>query len=106
MIFRYSPTLIWLRSWAHMVKVRLSRASVDARGFQFSGDLPRGRATRRLPELRRCRLPVEGVFARAVLLQMCQPRDRLFHAGPVAGRHPPQRDRRSLEMLDQSTRRP
>jgi hypothetical protein len=45
-------------------------------------------------------LPIEGVFAGAVLLQMRQPRDGLFHARPVAVLHPPQRNGRPFEMLE------
>src|SRR5690348_8556823 len=35
-----------------------------------------------------------------MLFQMRQARDGLFHAWPMAGRHPPQRDGRSLKMLE------
>jgi hypothetical protein len=40
------------------------------------------------------------MIARAMLLQMRQPRDGLLDARPMAGRHPPQRDGRSLKMLE------
>src|SRR5215813_11256600 len=59
-----------------------------------------GRTTRRLPKLGGCRLPIEGVVARAVLFQVIEPRDRLLDAGPVAGRHPPHHEIRPIEMLE------
>src|SRR5262249_18052263 len=59
-----------------------------------------GRTTRRLPKLCGCRLPIEGVVARAVLFQMIEPRDRLFDARPGASRHPPHHEIRPLEMLE------
>src|SRR6185312_4367613 len=56
--------------------------------------------TRRLRQLRGGRHPIKGVFARPVLLQMVQPRNRLLYAGTVSGAHPPHHKIWSVEMLE------
>src|ERR1700730_11818042 len=58
-----------------------------------------GRTTRRLPKLRGRRLPIKRVVAWTVLLQVLNPRDRLLDARAMAGRHPPQHDRRPFKMF-------
>ena len=64
------------------------------------GDLSCGHTTRRLPKLCGCHLPIEGVVARSVLFQVIEPRHRLLDARPVANRHPPHHEIRTLEMLE------
>src|SRR5262245_19720604 len=59
-----------------------------------------GRTTRRLPKLCRCRLPIEGVVARAVLFEVIEPGNRLLDARQVAGRHPPHHEIRPIEVLE------
>src|SRR5262245_54016496 len=69
-------------------------------GILALSHLSPGRTTRRLPKLGGCRLPIEGVVARAVLFQVIEPRDRLLDARPVAGRHLPHYEIRPVEMLE------
>src|SRR5690349_9999865 len=57
------------------------------------------RTTRRLPKLRGCRLPVERVIARTVLLQMGDAGESFLDARPMANGHPPQRHRWPVKML-------
>src|SRR5690242_4690292 len=100
---RQAQPIIPAASFDHLVNAGKQTGwcrSVLPTGLSVLSHLPGGRTARRLPELRRGTLPIEGVIARTVLLQMRQPRDGLFHAWPMAGRHPPQRDGRSLKMLE------
>ena len=69
-------------------------------GVGFLRRLSCGRATRCLPKLRGRRLPIKGVIAWTMLLQMLDARHRLLHARPTAGRHPPQHDGRPFKMLE------
>src|SRR5262245_15852350 len=74
--------------------------SVSQLGILVLSHLSPGRTTRRLPKLGGCRLPIEGVVARAVLFQVIEPRDRLLDRRPVAGRHLPHYEIRPVEMLE------
>src|SRR5262249_30816952 len=61
--------------------------------------LPCVRATRRLPKLCGCSLPIESVIAWTMLLQVFHARNSLLDARPMTSRHPQQHDGWPLKML-------
>src|SRR5262249_14889967 len=58
-----------------------------------------GRASCSFPELGRCMCQIKSVIARPVLFVVLKAFDRLFHARPMPGWHPPHHEIRALEML-------
>ncbi len=58
------------------------------------------RAARRFPELHRGRLPLEGVVARPVTLEMLKTLHRFLDARSMSRGHPPHHEIRTLEVLE------